>query len=68
MKEFVTSDNSQLALIYIQKGDMFRQLKGFKALALQVNNTRFVLGNNVEISHKSLFIKILPFVSNVFET
>jgi len=36
MKDFVTSDNSQLALIYIQKGKLFRRLKGFKATAVQV--------------------------------
>nr|XP_018669083.1 short transient receptor potential channel 4-like isoform X2 [Ciona intestinalis] len=36
MKDFVTSDNSQLALIYIQKGSMFRRLKGFKGSVVQV--------------------------------
>ena len=36
MKNFVTSDNSQLALIYIQKGKLFREMKGYKALFTQV--------------------------------
>ena len=36
MKDFVTSDNAQLALIYIQKGSLFRGLKGYKATLLQV--------------------------------
>nr|XP_039252029.1 short transient receptor potential channel 4-like isoform X1 [Styela clava] len=36
MKDFVTSDNSQLALIYIQKGSLFRKLKGYKAFLAQV--------------------------------
>ncbi|XP_076822128.1 short transient receptor potential channel 5-like isoform X3 [Clavelina lepadiformis] len=35
MKDFVTSDNAQLALIYIQKGSLFRGLKGYKATLLQ---------------------------------
>ena len=36
MKDFVTSDNSQLALIYIQKGKLFRRLDGNKGTAAQV--------------------------------
>nr|CAB3267280.1 short transient receptor potential channel 4-like [Phallusia mammillata] len=36
MKDFVTSDNSQLALIYIQKGKLFRRLKGIKATVTQL--------------------------------
>ena len=36
MKDFVVSDNSQLAVIYIQKGSMFRRLKGIKATFVQV--------------------------------
>jgi len=36
MKNFVTSDNSQLALIYIQKGKLFREMKGYKALFTQI--------------------------------
>jgi len=36
MKDFVVSDNSQLAVIYIQKGSMFRRLKGIKATLMQV--------------------------------
>ena len=37
MKDFVTSDNSQLAVIYIQKGSLFRRLKGIKATFVQVS-------------------------------
>ena len=37
MKDFVTSDNAQIALIYIQKGKIFRQIKGFNAIFVQVS-------------------------------
>jgi len=36
MKDFVTADNSQLALIYIQKGKLFRRMRGYKALLIQI--------------------------------
>ena len=43
MKDFVTSENAQLALIYNQKGKLFRHVEGFKATALQVSKKLYML-------------------------